>query len=719
MHITISGVRLYLGMLLVTLILLSSSDTSTASDIPPLNSSVIPGKDSPTVESTEEWIRGDGENLEIRLRGVVLLPSGEPAVSATVTAMLTKNLPETIPVTMTGSQFEVWLPAHRDDWYGVSLMAVSDDKSQRNGMLINRFAVREAAIEGKIITLQHCNRTVTLEVIHNDVPVAGTHVKVVLESGYQLTSLSDQQGKARFDLLPSEKLSAITAWTDDRRIGGYQFSRGPVRDPAADAHVVQLHHCRRQAFHVVDGDGEPLAGVSMQLQIATPPPHYNYLGTLEQSTMVTDDRGVAFFDWFPDWQEVHCYVDIDDARWVQDGKSRWEDDLFVTQVKPRTARKRMSGTIARAMGSKAGFLVQLRSFQGEQERRSDVAAAVTDQDGRFYAEVLPGKTYCVCVNDAAFVSEMIDVIPIRDDGALGDAVNLKFLKASPVTIQVTAGESKRPIADQLLYLRQSHVFTWLENDETKNGIGSRDSWATTDEDGKAIALVEPGKKLEVSIHTPAWSVEEKIDVVQGQPSLLHIHREFDEPRTVLGIVVKGDNKEFDFSSVSVLAGSVDGKVQGTEKVSPRDNGVFSFTTMGSRVGAIAVTDDGKLGGIVTADNPRRLLRLTMKPTIDFRGRLVTAENQPASNRSVLAVVSVEVAQERDQDPLMPLSTRFEWKRFSVTTDDQGYYQLQGLPIGAEVNLSTSKPQQNKPHWLGSVTVTEKSQQETLVRTVPE
>ena len=212
--------------------------------------------------------------------------------------------------TVNGHQFEAWLPVYRRDWYAVRIQAASKDALRRASVALHSSEVRQTAINGLTLTLRPSTRIVTAKVVKDNAPVAGADLKVLTSDGVDLHFKSDESGQVEIGLLPDERIDGFTAWTDQPLFGGFQFSRQPVRDESAGTQTIELFSCRNQRFRVVDAQGNPCSDVEMHLQVATPPPNYNYLGTIEASRMVTDKNGEAFFRWFPDWEEVHCYVDL-------------------------------------------------------------------------------------------------------------------------------------------------------------------------------------------------------------------------------------------------------------------------------------------------------------------------------------------------------------------------------------------------------------------------
>lgn len=670
-------------------------------------------EDHVTIKADEDWIRGDADTMEIRIQGEIISSSGVQGLKPTISASLRSAYSsESIPITLTGNHFELWVPVHRADWYSLRIDASSGDRRQRTSTAIGRLALRQKALDGLTLELQRSTRTVTVDVTHGGSPVADAHVKVEMLSGYLLTGNTDADGVLLVDLLPKEKIRAFTVWTDDHRFGGFQFGRQPVRDPNADTQTIELADCRDQTIRVVDGNGASLAGVKMQLQVATPAPNVNYLGTIDASHMVTDGRGEAIFPWFPDWKDIRCYVELEGDQWVQDGKSSWIDGVFVVKVKSKKPRHKVVGVLNRPVGSKAGFCVSWRSFEGEKEWTSDHLTSVTDREGRFSAEVLAGATYAVFVNDEKHVSDMIDLIPFPEDDSEKPIATISIGKSTPVEIRLTAGENNNPIANQMLHVRQTHSYQWIEDGKTKFGSSARDKAATTDDDGKAIVHAEAGKEIEVSIYNPDWRTSKKIAVVDGQKNLVELHREFDTPRLVLGIVVNQKEFPIDFNDVIVIAGSVDGKTRGIQTLPVRDDGMFSLETMATSVGMLAMTKDGKASGVITVDNPRRLLRMQLQPTKQFRGRLLDQNKQPIRGRSVVA--HFRIAHDREDNQLNAFPLFFEAKMVKTKTDDQGFYAIDNVPCDIKLGVQAESSTKQQDHWLGSFEI--QAGEQTTIKT---
>ena len=224
-----------------------------------------------------------------------------------------------------------------------------------------------------------------------------------------LKSRTDANGETHFRLPVGEKLARLTAWTDDFRVGGYLFIRNPNRDPAGDAFYDRLNNCHDQTIRFLDADdNSPVPNLPFQLVIGTGWPNFDITtgpATFPHSRMTTDKQeGEAICRWFPSLETHRAFVEIIDPCWATPVEnSKWEtaDDGALVMTLKRQSRKPFVGKITSDHFDVRGLLVEIKSAQGVAAYRPDGFYAFTDDAGNFTADVLPGATYTVCVNDSA------------------------------------------------------------------------------------------------------------------------------------------------------------------------------------------------------------------------------------------------------------------------------------------------------------------------------
>jgi hypothetical protein len=573
------------------------------------------------------------------------------------------------------------------------LKAASADNDGVAYRQLNAFQLRQAAIEGLKLTLQTPSRHVVVKLIEGRQPVADAHVKAELGFGAELRSRTGADGSCRFGLLPEQELYRMTAWTDDRRIGGFSFHRKPTRDPHADEHVIELSGCRDQKLRFVEEDGSPVPGIGFVIEMATAPPDYNFIGTNEHSRMTTDENGEVVYRWFPDWEKHHFYPDLNTTDWYLVGEPETNADAVVFKLKRSAKRKPVEGRVISTGDSDAGFYVRVDSFQGEREDYSDALSTFTDAEGKFAVDVLPDATYCAYVLDSKWVGEMIDLIPYDSRSDQTFLFDLAVLEGQEVEVIVTSGPQRKPYPNLSISFRREHEYSWIQDGEIQHGVGGPQWWATTDAAGRATTRTLPGK-LSASVYTPLWRAEENVDVASGGTVKIQLHRPVDAKRRVTGRLVLADGLAADLNAADIKFGAIDGNYDDEQTLSANADGSFSFETVALEIGLFACTRDGRAAGWTRISDLDAPVNLRLSPTLEYHGRLLGEGDEPLAGQTVQAIVRVESTRNVNA----PAGRSFEAKRIEATTDLQGNYTLTGIPSELKVAIYASA---NKDATLGS------------------
>jgi hypothetical protein len=636
------------------------------------------------------WLEGAGQDMRIKLAGAIRDETGAPAKDCKLTVTLKSQFANTnLPVLVRGNLFQVRVPVGQSHWFNLELSATSADGRRTGRMGLANFQLREAAISGLELTVKPPERVLEVTVVDKGSPVRDAFVIAEVGSS-PFTSKTNDKGVARFPLLKSDKLAHLTAWTEDFRIGGFYFNRKPPRDPSGKQFTIELEKCRSQIIRIInEADKSPIPDLDFALTVGTGPPDYQYPGQNPACEMHTNAKGEAVYRWFPDWKSHHSYIEFHDPHWVNAGPSEKTETapdgavLFKLKESRLKARKRVVGRVASSDNNLAGFSVEMYSFQGEEEHRSDVLYAFTDENGAFAADFLPGSTYCINVNDARSVSDIIDLIPYDTDSGKMNPPQLTISDGQPVEVVVTAGPAKVPVAYETVYLETPHEFSWRPNG---NGRGGRNWWVTTNEQGKARTFAIPGQKINGSIYAPEWRSQASAEVATEGVTRLEFHRPVVDARKVTGRLVLPREIVADLSGTVVEVGSIDGETEERSTCKTNNKGEFSFASKAGRIGIYARTKDRKAAGVDSFENLDRPLQVTLKPTNEFRGQLLGRDGRPLKQRPVRATVSVGKF-----DFNKPSATTFQAATFDSTTDEQGNYSLSGLPCETPINLTIKPP----------------------------
>ncbi|MEX2139106.1 MAG: M56 family metallopeptidase [Pirellulales bacterium] len=628
-------------------------------------------------------IRGTGAEREMLVTGRVVESNGLPARDYDLVVHLWKDSSrETLSPKIDGDQFKVWVPI---GGFSLELSARTKDGKKRAFQGIVNWKMRQAAIDGVNLTLATANRTVEVSVSQDGTAVATAHVTADLQGTKVLHGETNPDGKATFHLLAEEQLSQLTAWTDDFQVGGYAFYRKPHRDPRGTEFTIELEDCRNQTIRLVHGeDGSPLAGVPFTLTVGTGPPYYNFPGspeTLPQSTMTTNKKGEAIYRWFPDWKQHASDVRIVDLRWgrVESGESKEaEDGALVVKLKPRATRKPLTGHVTAGGLDVGGLLVSIHSFQGEgDENTSDHVYAITEHDGSFTADCLPGATYCTYVMDERYVSNIIDLIPYEPETGKSNAALLHVSEGEPVEIRVTSGPNRAPMGNESISLHAPHECTWREDGETRRGTDGKHWWVQTDEHGIARIRALAGSELIASVDAGEWrSAEQKVAIKAGGVTTIEFHREIDAAREVTGRVIPPSGLEVDLAHAEIVMESIDRETDERQTVETDERGRFALKTKALRFGIFAYTADGKAAGITFPDSIDQPVEVQLAPTADLHGRLLGQDDKPLVGHALRVEPQVR-AKQRPSD--VPFAVNFIVKEFETKTDSEGNYTLRNLP----------------------------------------
>lgn len=644
--------------------------------------------DEPTIvaEQTEELgvqTRGTGASTEVLLRGTVVDSQGNPVPDPQIEISLqlvhgNKRLKPTI----SGNSFKTWLPASGLSWYNLRVDVRRDGTSDERAFHhVSRRELRGLLEDGLNVQLQHPTGFTEIHVTEKNQPVPNADVQVQIAFGRTAREKTDRNGMARIGLYENKRLSSITAWTADHRVGGYQFSRQPVRDGNSPVHYVELSKCRDQTIRMVDEDGNGIEGVEFRMQLATPVPYVNYIGTTDQWELKTDSNGEAVLKYFPDWPEVYRYAELLSQDWFILKKATPVDDALVITLKRRVKRHRVMGSLKGDQINLAGFNVQAGTFQAETEGHSEQLFAITDSQGHFWIDVLPGATYSVRINDSNLISDYSDVLAFDPETSQVNAPELTLHEGVVAKAKLTAGKDRTPIANASVSFREKHQYEWMEDGESRTGVTGRSTWATTNKDGVARMLVLPGA-VEVSASQNDWRSSARIDAAKNGENFAELHREVAESRLVTGKLMLAENADASLNDCELTIGALDGKTRDKRLI--RLNGVttFSFTTAATKLGVGAVTDDERFAGVTIAEDLSQPIVVTMYPTQPLHGRVTNSEGSPVAGQKITAIGNIRdptASQTVDPFGAVTFPSRIRLVKRIATSDADGNYVITGLP----------------------------------------
>ncbi len=635
------------------------------------------------------WLEGSGKDQRIRLSGKILNETGTPADGCKLTVILKTPFAQTsLPAMVERNQFQVWVPVSDLRLFNVYLNADSPNGRRVARETIAPFQLREAALDGLELAIKPRERTIDVIVVEKGGGPVRDAIVLADAEGVPFTARTNDKGLASFPVRNRDKLSLLTAWTEDFQIGGYSFNTDPPRDPSGDKFTIELDKCRPQVIRVINDESKaPVPDLKFVLTVGRGPQNYQFIGEAPASEMTTNHKGEAVYRWFPDWKTHSSYVTIPDPHWIKAAKEETVDGVILVRVKKSLfdARKRVAGKVLSARGSVAGLRVEMRSFQGEEQNRLDVLGGFTDEKGSFTGDYLPGSTYCIYVNDTRYVSNIIDLIPFDAVTGKTNAPSLSISEGQPVELAVTSGSARSPVAHQMIQLATPHEYSWRENGVTRNGRGGRRWWVTTDDKGKALTFALPGEKIRGSLYTPEWRSEVSADVKANGVTRLEFHREVANARTIKGRLLLPEGLAADLNDAVIEIGSLDGETHERLTRKTNDKGEFQFESKASHIGIYARTKDARAAAVAAIDRLDQPVTLKLNPTGEYRGQLLGKEDRPLNGHAVR--VEIYVSTKRVSSRLF--LTNFLAATFDAKTDSEGKFSFSGLPCETAISLSAN------------------------------
>ena len=626
-------------------------------------------------------VRGSGDTLEFLLHGRLLGGEEGPPIDPQL-EVISPISNQKFPLRISGDRYEVWLPVKAFEWLQLSIQG-----SCRDGRRVNEslYASRlHMAIEqGVDLPFQRPSRTVTFQVQTNGQPVPAAHVQIMTSIGRSMTS-SDANGQASFKLLKDEELHACTTWTETGLLGGFQFRQMPKRDSRADEHSVELFECEPRKIVVVDTLGSPVPGLRLKLDVATPAPSFNYLGKPEGYEVTTDATGTASYAWVPKWKDVHlAHAILLDKEWIFQSQTSQPDRIEVVVKRP-TDRVQFSGIVSRGGDSVGGVIIEAYSFEGESESTSDMHYVMADSEGKFSFQALPNSTYCIFVCDDRLVSEPSILTPLDPETGRKNSAMLSIFEGFPITVALTAGDNRRPIAGHSISLFAEYPFSWKEDGKLRNGLTSRQTFATTNEQGTATAFA-PAGTFRASVYTSGWRAEKKIDVTPGQENRIELHRANDSARPGSGRLMVDKDARINWNEVKVSLQSVDG--QNSDRLTPQvaATGEFRFETEATALAGYAISADGIWAGSTLVSDPATPFELRLHPTAFIEGQLLDAAGQGMARQTIRAIPAI-YGRSTIESGRIGFSQRMELPAIEATTDREGKYRIGPLPRLTQIRL---------------------------------
>lgn len=512
-------------------------------------------------------------------------------------------------------------------------------------------------------------------------PVAGASV-VAIDVAYQAEATTGRDGIATMRIPADAHVAQIAG----RKSGvGFDYFENyhswPVDDyPPLPAEVVlTLDGAQTIAIKAIDSTARPLPSVRFRARSILKPGKRQPLQTVRSESLVstTNEQGVAVFDWLPksardfffNLQSPEYYSSTPDEHYLSGGP---------TELTARLLRAtRLSGVVRLPDGSPArGIPVRAIGFGG---RVGPLPKATLTQDnGAYSLDVMPGRAYVVGIVDANWAAPTRAGILVRE-GQPQSGVDFRLVKGTVLRGQVTEGPNHTPSKRVKVSLIEEGFGLPQEFRTGRPVVMPRPSRA--DEQGRFRFQLAPGHY--------------KIAVLDSEPLAIEVT---DQPEIVRDIALSTSTKS------TFLQGVVVAKTPAGER--PVPNAMIFTLQVGQYGGALAKADergqfrslkrpatvvyasgavDGEAfaGFTPVADNAADF-RVVISRAVKATGRVVDGNANPLARQYVMVQLDF------GSDPSK--SAHF---RIRVNTDERGRFSW-NFPVGIEGEFSVAHMKGGRP-----------------------
>ncbi len=280
----------------------------------------------------------------------------------------------------------------------------------------------------------------------------------VVASGhaFQVRGVTEADGKLRLQLPVSDRLQELVAWHPELGVGGVS-----ELDEHAPAERTQLSLMPPGPLkiRVVDPDGGPVRGLELGVSLRTEDSHWVVAKDIPAAHVRTEADGTANVPWAP--RAKLKYVDVDSvgADWKFD-----ETDIehIADRIVTVHARRKIptEGRLVMPAGvSPQGLLVIGYGFGPANV--GDIPYARALADGSFSLRVASAHGYALGIVDLEWASDFWSGQILPEDSSKPAEITMSLHRATPVTVRVTRGPSRDPVANAWVEVGGSTTMQWL------------------------------------------------------------------------------------------------------------------------------------------------------------------------------------------------------------------------------------------------------------------
>jgi hypothetical protein len=561
---------------------------------------------------------------------------------------------------------------------GCCLHAISADGNEQTILSVPSGATRTAlstALELKLLPSLHHD-----VIVHSEGrQVAGAQVAATGDD-FEVQGVTGADGKIRLAVPWNGQIRDVIAWHPRLGASGRRFPDDRHREA-----VTQLSLAAPAPFEirVIDVDGKPVGGVELGVAVATEDPDWFFTSRIRASHVRTDDLGSAIVPWAPREKLRAVQADVLDSRWKVD-----ESDLEQIKSRIMTVHARreqtVNGRLIMPEGSNAlGILVT--GFGFGPARQGDRPYARARRDGTFSLRVPSEHGFVLGIDDLKWASNLWTGLILSEGSAKPAEIVLTVYPATPLTIRVTRGPRRDPVADAWVDLSSQGEVHWTDRSGAKqSGMSGVRSWLTTDALGVVRTGVGKGSH-ELRLSSGNWNEERTITVTSEKPVECEFHRPWIGQRRVTARLVADGAPFVPARSLEVRAWTPqDRRPPIVYEPVMRPDGTFEVLFDAPALSLFVVDREQKRSGFLENIGDDDRVDLAMVPLArSYSGTLLDDRGKPISHRGLELDVK---------------TSRYH-AAASHESDEKGRFRFTDLPANVPLQLNIQNESKGPQYFL--------------------
>ena len=265
----------------------------------------------------------------------------------------------------------------------------------------------------------------------------------------------------------------------------------------------------------------------------------------------------------------------------------------------------------------------------------DLPYARARADGSFTLHVASAHGYALGTVDLEWAGDFWSGQILPKETSKPAEITMSVHRATPVTVRVTRGPSRDPVANAWLEVGGSTTVQWLHSSGRQStAIQTISSWLRTDGNGVAHAGAGRGK-YKVRVMSGAWDEEQMIVVSSEKPVEVAFHRPWQGNRQVSGRLTS-EGKVFEPSPALVVrAWTYDPRFlppELTPEVKP--DGTFKVAFDAENLSLVFCDPEKHRGGFAEAGLKESSLDVNMTATAVYGGTVRDEKGHPISGQTL-------------------------------------------------------------------------------------